>query len=192
MGWFEDALPAVVNPGGWATGQLFGSKAKSAVDKFNPGGFAEDAVTGSSNSIPGQLLFGNKTEDAGVGGGAIPDYTDQWTKLSQDLNGQKLQDANNNLQATAGGALANSTNNLAMKGGLSAGANERLAANNMNGFQDAYSNLATKFGLGSSEIAKQGLETKQDMALKLAESGDRVAAARAGAKGGGILGFLGL
>ena len=118
--------------------------------------------------------------------------TDQWTKLSQDLNGQKLQEGNNTLQAASAGALANTTHNLAMKGGLSAGANERLAANNMNGFQDAYSNLATKFGLGSSEIAKQGLETKQDMALKLAESGDRVAAARAGAKGGGLLGFLGL
>lgn len=163
MGLFGDIL----SPTTWATGQLFGSKAKDAFSKY---------------SDPLGLFGGGEQE---VSPGSTYDVS-EWTKIGKDLNQGKLQLDKEGLMQTSQSGLANARNNLAMKGGLSAGADERLAKDNMTGFQNAYGGLATRYGLGGAEIEKQGLEKKWE---QLANN-DRAAAIQRAGKGGGLLGGL--
>lgn len=191
MGWFEDLTDTVTNPVGYGIGQVFGQGAK---DKFN-------SVGGGFLSNPGgpTAALLNKGATSGIGltpkvepdvsGDAIPDFTNQWEGISQGLNSDKLQQAQQDLQGSSNAALSNAQSNLSQRGGLSAGANERLADANMQGFQNSYADLATKYGLGSAEISKQAIEKKQDLAQNIQVGKERAGAIRAGNKGG-LLSFL--
>ena len=180
MGWFDDAVgtvsSAVSNPIGLVAGQLGGSKVKGMWDKFNPMASGIEGLQGRALGLDQQGV-----EDQGS---PIPDYTDKWSKISQDLNTNKLQDANETLQGNSAAALADASSNLAMKGGLSAGSQERLAKDNMSGFQNAYAGLATKYGLGASEIDKQALEKKQELDIARQSGAEKSAAIRAAAPKG--------
>lgn len=203
MGWFEDAVGVAANPWGYAAGQIaggeMGKNVSSVTDPFNGARKKYfDGVTNPKNLImPGlgmiDELTGGGAESAAPGFGGIPDYTADWEKLAQGLNTDKLGAEKDIMQNQLGSNMATARSALAMKGGLSAGADERLANNNQLAFGDAYSNLATKYGLGSAEISKQGLEKKQQMALDIAMGQDKANAIR-NSQPKGLLGldFMGL
>lgn len=114
----------------------------------------------------------------------IPDFTNQYEQLAQDLNTkQKAADAQN-LQLTSGANLASQRSNLAMRGGLTAGANERLAESSQDAFANAYGDLATKYGLGSAQIGVDAIKTRQEMELAKAMGADRVNALKQTNKSG--------
>ena len=140
-------------------------------------------------------LFGKKEDGYDPNAIGVPDYTSQWNDLAQNLNTKQLGADKDVLQNTSNAAVSNARSNLAMKGGLSAGADERIAKSGMDSFNNAYSNMATKYGLGSADISKQAIEKKQDMDLAIAMGKDRSAAAYAARPKGLIqdtLGSLGL
>ncbi len=199
MGWFDDAIGAVANPIGYGAGQLFGGDAGNAagnvLDPLNAG--RKKIFDGYKNPtnllMPGSGMFANelgigtpKEQQAG-GGFDIPDYTGQWEALAQGLNTDKLAAEIDPMRQQIGSNLADTRSQLAMKGGLSSGADERLATQSMDAFGDAYSNLATKYGLGSAEISKQAIEKKQEMDLAKAMGADKANAIR-NAGGGGLFG----
>jgi hypothetical protein len=199
MGWFEDAVNVATNPVGYAAGQLFGGSAGQAAGAaLDPLAgarkkFAEGYKNPSNLLIPGSGMFANelgigtpKEQQAG-GGFDIPDYTGQWEALAQGLNADKLAAEIDPMRQQIGSNLADTRSQLAMKGGLSSGADERLATQSMDAFGDAYSNLATKYGLGSAEISKQAIEKKQEMDLAKAMGADKANAIR-NAGGGGLFG----
>ena len=197
MGWFD-------NPAGQLG--ISGDVGKALNFSADPLGIGSDpgkvlkfgeAATKFSLDPLGLFTKGLGGSDKGYDPNAIgvPDYTSQWNDLAQNLNTKQLGADKDVLQNTSNAAVSNARSNLAMKGGLSAGADERIAKSGMDSFNNAYSNMATKYGLGSADISKQAIEKKQDMDLAIAMGKDRAAASAAAAPKGIIedsLGFLGL
>lgn len=180
MGWFDD----VINPVGWASSQLTGSN--SDLTKFT-----KNPLANNSAVIPALAGANKKGEDTpSVPGFDFQSGLDAWRQAGQDLNTSKLQADQQGLAGASNAALANSTGNLAMRGGLSSGANERLAADNMNGFQNAYSGLATKYGLGGAEINRQAAEKGLDLQLASQMGAEKAAAIKNASKGGFLSGLL--
>lgn len=185
---------------GIKTGSLVGGSVGNVMSNvantgrnFAQGGFGVGAAVSNSpylNFVKGGGLLGvaknalGGQEEAPVTSSGIPDFTNQWEALAQNLNTkQKAADAGD-LQKAIGANAATQRSNLAMRGGLTAGASERLASNANQDFANAYSNLATKYGLGSAELSKQAIETRQEMELQKAMGQDRVNALRQANSGG--------
>ena len=117
----------------------------------------------------------------------IPDFTNQYEAAALKLNGEQKQADGQQLAMATAGNQATQRSNLAMRGGLTAGANERLAEAGQDQFANAYGNMATKYGLGASQIGVDAIKTRQEMELQKAMGADRVAALRQN-QGGGLLG----
>lgn len=171
MGFWNDLGKAASNPMSYAVGQIGGTEAKNTWNKVNLTGMLTDKY------FDGTQPAAESPVSSGY------DVTD-WSKIGKDLNSSKLEMEQNNLQQASQASLADSSNNLAMKGGLSAGAGERLAKDNMRGFQDSYGQLATRYGLGGAEIEKQGLEKKWEQMANT----DRAQAIKDSNKKSGLLG----
>lgn len=204
MGIFDDITGAIssvgqgvthayLEPARWATGQILGGQYKKPFDE------AENAVNGITTSIwgpgAGQEMPGAAGAPAGSAG--IPDLTGKWETLAQDLQGKQTKAAMEGAVGQQQQAAANLQNQLAMRGGLSAGSRERIGADAMRGVQDQWGKLNQSGMLGAADIRKQALEKEQELALKKAMGQDMAAAMQASApkdRGlvGNLLGGLGL
>lgn len=154
---------------------------------FTPGNVnAGAAIANSGGAQVTQNALAPKPPPGDIGG--IPDFTNQYEAAAQKLNTlQKGADAQN-LQMTMGANQAAQRSNLAMRGGLTAGANERLAQQGQQDFGNAYGELATKYGLGAAGIEADAIKMRQELALQSRMGADRAQAIR-DANSGGFLGI---
>lgn len=203
-------LGASGGPKVWAGGDIGGGLTKftnSKEGKFLTRMYTGNAIGGTGGSVDwGQThaILGDKHDRAeadydaenarikaemAAGGGmsSALGADNPYEKLALDLTTkQKTADAME-LQKMTGSNLATQRSNLAMRGGLSAGSNERLAADSNAAFAGGYADLATKYGIGGAEIRKNALDKQQDIELQRQIGMDRQRAQNE-ANSGGLLG----
>ncbi len=93
-------------------------------------------------------------------------FSDSPSSLAKNLlasENANYASQNNQLASQADGNLATSLSNMAMKGGLSAGARERMGTNNANSLMDAQQGLAGQHSSNMLNINTQDAQYKQGL-----------------------------
>lgn len=92
-----------------------------------------------------------------------------WENVANDLSGKQTGLAQQTATAQSQSALADAQNRLAMRGGLSSGASERLASDAMAQRESMWNQLASQGMLGAgqirADIAKEQAQNKFKMQL---------------------------